>query len=48
MSQIPVGWLIFIEGFETSPEKEVNDEPDRPLYFYQKDIYGYISGWIVL
>ena len=45
MSQIPNGWLIFIEGCLFYPElQQVIDGrwytgiPNRSLYFYQKDI----------
>ena len=42
MSQIPIGWLINNEWLETSPFAKgwlmIVGVPNRPLYFYQKDI----------
>jgi hypothetical protein len=48
MSQIPIGWLMKIEGFEESPlTTGLFDDrwytSFRPLYFYQKDIIVWIS-----
>jgi len=43
MSQIPIGWLMKKEGF-VYPFKNrlmmIDGIPNRPLYFYQKDIIG--------
>ena len=38
MSQIPIEWLIFLEGFEEPPEKQQVSMMIDGISFYQKDI----------